>query len=172
MPRSRRNLGPPQIEQSLLGHERGCGISGLAVTSLGLWSASFDCRVRLWSEGGACLAVLIGHTHPVRCLAADRGRLVSGDYRGFVMIWDAEDVVRELDTSARKRHSAPSGRGTGSGIYRLEGRQVVMSGGETCEVGYRVVQCAPNLEPDFIISVLQFGHKRKLIFIIFGKCVY
>ena len=158
MPRSLRNLGPPQIEQSLLGHERGCGISGLAVTSLGLWSASFDCRVRLWSEGGACLAVLIGHTHPVRCLAADRGRLVSGDYRGFVMIWDAEDVVRELDTFSRKRHSAPSGRGTGSGIYRLEGRQVVMSGGETCEVGYRVVQCISSLELDFIISVLQLGH--------------
>ena len=25
----------------------------------------------------------------------DRGRVVSGDYRGFVMIWDMEDIVRE-----------------------------------------------------------------------------
>ena len=26
----------------------------------------------------------------------DRGRVVSGDYRGFVMIWDMEDIAKEM----------------------------------------------------------------------------
>ena len=26
----------------------------------------------------------------------DEGRVVSGDYRGFVMIWDMEDIAKEM----------------------------------------------------------------------------
>ena len=47
-----RSLTSGQIQQSLVGHDRGCGISGLALGHLGLWSACFDCRIRLWSKEG------------------------------------------------------------------------------------------------------------------------
>ena len=36
----------------------------------------------------------------------DRGRVVSGDYRGFVMIWDMEDIeeeMRQFDRKQRKK---------------------------------------------------------------------
>ena len=78
---------------SLTGHQAGCGISGLAVSPLGLWSASFDCsvsslphppsfdilcQVRLWRGGEegeyTCIAVLSGHKHPIRSLAVDSAR--------------------------------------------------------------------------------------------------
>ena len=61
-----RNTETGHVEASLVGHDRGCGISGLAVSHLGLWSSCFDCKLRLWSEAGDCLCVLVGHTNPVR----------------------------------------------------------------------------------------------------------
>ena len=61
-----RNTDTGHVEASLVGHDRGCGISGLAVSHLGLWSSCFDCKLRLWSEAGDCLCVLVGHTNPVR----------------------------------------------------------------------------------------------------------
>ena len=63
-----RDRATGQVEVSLEGHDRGCGISGLAVGHLGLWSSCFDCKLRLWSEAGDCLCVLVGHTNPVRLL--------------------------------------------------------------------------------------------------------
>ena len=45
---------------------------------------------------GECLCILRGHTNPVRCIHLDNSRLVSGDYRGFVMIWDMQDIRDEL----------------------------------------------------------------------------
>ena len=86
------------LQHSLLGHDRGCGISALAASNLGLWSASFDCKIILWSRAqpGQALCVLRGHTNPVRCLHLDSSRLVSGDYRGFVMIWNMRDIREEL----------------------------------------------------------------------------
>ena len=127
------------VQHSLLGHDRGCGISALAVSPLGLWSASFDCKILLWSQArpGEALCVLRGHTNPVRCLALDTSRLVSGDYRGFVMIWDMADIRDELATFHRRKQkpSKVSQRPPVSDIYRLEGRQVVKtSGGEMAEV--------------------------------------
>ena len=120
------------VEFCLTGHDRGSGISGLAVGVMGLWSASFDCKIMLWSRAGECLCVLRGHTDPVRCLHLDNSRLVSGDYRGFVMIWDMEDIRDEMATFRRRKlkqtKKAPSD------IYRLEGRQVVRGGGDVCEV--------------------------------------
>ena len=59
------------VEASLRGHDRGCGISGLAVGHLGLWSACFDCKLRLWAEAGDCLCVLVGHTNPIRLTDTD-----------------------------------------------------------------------------------------------------
>ena len=63
-----------------------------------MWSASFDCTVRLWSSTAdwSCIAVLSGHTHPVRALVLTQGYIVSGDYRGFIMIWDIKDVFTEI----------------------------------------------------------------------------
>ena len=48
------------VHQSLQGHDRGCGISALAASTLGLWSASFDCKILLWSRArlGEALCVL------------------------------------------------------------------------------------------------------------------
>ena len=33
----------------------------------------------------------------------DRGRVVSGDYRGFVMIWDMEDIATEMRQFEKNR---------------------------------------------------------------------
>ena len=38
-----------------------------------------------------------------RSLHVDRGRVVSGDYRGFVMIWDMEDIVTEMRQFEKNR---------------------------------------------------------------------
>ena len=38
------------------------------------------------------------------------GRLVSGDYRGFVMIWEVEDVKEELVSLERRLKSLPKDR--------------------------------------------------------------
>ena len=105
------------------GHQRGCGVSGLAVGHLGLWSASFDCSVRLWGSQYECLAVLTGHTNPVGCIAVDRSRLVSGDYRGFVMIWDMKDIEQELATFKKKKKTLKKDKG--EGIYFLRSKRVV-----------------------------------------------
>jgi len=121
-----------EVVSSLSGHQRGCGISGLAVGHLGLWSASFDCTVRLWGRQYECLAVLTGHTNPVRCIAVDRSRLVSGDYRGFVMIWDMEDVEEELRTFTKKQKTAKKDRI--EGIYFLRGKRVVQNTTGVAEV--------------------------------------
>ena len=119
--------------RSLIGHERGCGISGLAVNYLGLWSSSFDCKLRLWNTDGDCLCILVGHTNPVRCVTVDRFRVISGDYRGFVMIWDMEDIQHEMWSFKQKQKSNPS-KSLTSGIYRMQGRSVIKTGSDTCEV--------------------------------------
>ena len=121
-----------EVENTLTGHQRGCGISDLAVGHLGLWSASFDCTVRLWGRQCECLAVLSGHTNPVRCLVVDRSRLVSGDYRGFVMIWDMEDVEQELGSF--KKAQKKGRKDKSEGIYFLRGRQVVQNSSGVAEV--------------------------------------
>ena len=105
------DLRSPQtgaVLQSLLGHDRGCGISALAVSPLGLWSASFDCKIILWSraEPGQQLCLLRGHTNPVRCLHLDSCRVVSGDYRGFVMIWHMQDIRDELARSRLRKQKS------------------------------------------------------------------
>ena len=120
--------------RSLIGHERGCGISGLAVNYLGLWSSSFDCKLRLWNTDGDCLCILVGHTNPVRCVTVDRFRVISGDYRGFVMIWDMEDIEREMWECDRKRKKKSSKSTAISGIYKMQGRQVIQTGSDACEV--------------------------------------
>jgi len=131
-----RNINNGEVEQSFEGHDRGCGISGLDSNHLGLWSCSFDCKIALWSESGVCLCLLIGHTQPVRCLAVDAVKLVSGDYRGFVMVWDMEDIQREIwsfqSKQAKKKSSVINNNKTG--IYRMRGRQVIQTGSDTCEV--------------------------------------
>ena len=38
-----------------------------------------------------------------RSLHVDRGRVVSGDYRGFVMIWDMEDIATEMRQFEKNR---------------------------------------------------------------------
>ena len=38
------------------------------------------------------------------------GRLVSGDYRGFVMIWEVEDVKEELVSLERRLKNLPKDR--------------------------------------------------------------
>ena len=43
-------------------------------------------------------------------------RLVSGDYRGFVMIWEVEDIKEELVTLERRVKSLPkNGQSRGEG---------------------------------------------------------
>ena len=121
-----------EVVGTLNGHQRGCGISGLAVGHLGLWSGSFDCSVRLWSREYECLAVLTGHTNPVRCIAVDKSRLVSGDYRGFVMIWDMDDVEEELISFKKKQKTAKKDRS--EGIYFLRGKRVVQNTSGVAEV--------------------------------------
>ena len=129
-----RSADTGQVDQSLTGHDRGCGISGLAVSHLGLWSASFDCKMRLWNSAGDCLCVLIGHTNPVRCMTVDRSRVVSGDYRGFVMIWDMVDIEEELWKHKLKQKKSKCTKTQTPGIYKMQGRQVIRTGGDTCEV--------------------------------------
>ena len=164
---TRRCPNTGQMLVELAGHTRRCGISALAANQLGLWSASFDCKLRLWDEDGSCLCLLrqasnqrhphhfqknletnyphlwsykflseatdvdvgvaSGHNDPVRCLAVDESRLVSGDYRGFSMIWHMEDIEQEVRSWRRR-----PGRGEG-GVYSLQGGRVVQQGGE-CEV--------------------------------------
>jgi WD40 repeat protein len=42
----------------------------------------------------ASLCVLVGHTGPVRTLAATCGRVFSGSYDRTVCVWDVEGLVR------------------------------------------------------------------------------
>ena len=84
------------------------GITGLQVTGKDkqwLWSASYDCSVKLWClETLCCLAVLVGHTNPIRSLCVDGGRVVSGDYRGFLMIWEVKEILEDVRRfKAKKR---------------------------------------------------------------------
>ena len=127
-----RSQASGAVQFSLTGHERGCGISGLAVGQMGLWSASFDCLIMLWSRSGDCLCVLRGHSDPVRCLHLDNSRVVTGDYRGFVMIWDMRDIKDEM---ARFRiNKSKCKKAAPADIYRLSGHRVVRGSGEVCEV--------------------------------------
>lgn len=67
-----------------------------------VWSASFDCSIRLWrASDWSCLAVLTGHTHPVRSLEVTTDYVITGDYRGFIMVWRKDDVWSEV-TKFRK----------------------------------------------------------------------
>ena len=64
----------------------------------------------------------------------DRFRVISGDYRGFVMIWDMEDIEREMWECDRKRKKKSSKSTAISGIYKMQGRQVIQTGSDACEV--------------------------------------
>jgi len=125
----------PQRGQALSStseHQCGCSISSLASSPLGLWSASFDCSIRLWSLGEedawVCKGVLTGHTNPIRCLDLDSARLVSGDYRGFLMIWDLEDIREELEMTRRKKREGKKERGEGIYFIRPGSRMVQQQG--------------------------------------------
>ena len=156
-----RSMTSGEVVTSLTGHQAGCGISGLAASTIGLWSASFDCsvtsqifspalnvwQVRLWgrAEGGyTCLAVLSGHKHPIRCLAVDSARwfliiiidkticcrLVSGDYRGFVMIWEMEEIKEELLSLERRVKSLPKDKW----VHSLHLGTVYLSKSNLCDI--------------------------------------
>ena len=55
-----------------------------------------DCCVRLWDLATrTCAATLRGHTSPILALAhLGGGRLVSGDERGCLRVWDAAATTR------------------------------------------------------------------------------
>ena len=91
-----------------------------------LWSV-FSLKLLIFMATDVDVGVASGHNDPVRCLAVDQSRLVSGDYRGFTMIWHMEDIEQEV----RAWRGRP-GRG-GGGVYSLQGGRVVQRGGE-CEV--------------------------------------
>ena len=85
------------------------------------------------------LLYFIGHEQMnilmFRCVTVDKFRVISGDYRGFVMIWDMEDIQREMwDCERKQRQKSSKTKSTISGIYKMQGRQVVQSGSDTCEV--------------------------------------
>ena len=60
-------------------------------------------------------------------------RLVSGDYRGFVMIWEMEDIKEELVTLERRVESIPkNGQSRGEGIFFIRpGSRLVQQQGRT-----------------------------------------
>ena len=60
-------------------------------------------------------------------------RLVSGDYRGFVMIWEVEDIKEELVTLERRVKSLPkNGQSRGEGIFFIRpGSRLVQQQGRT-----------------------------------------
>ena len=60
-------------------------------------------------------------------------RLVSGDYRGFVMIWEMEDIKEELVTLERRVKSLPkNGQSRGEGIFFIRpGSRLVQQQGRT-----------------------------------------
>lgn len=81
-------------------------VRALVVAGGKLFSGSYDNTVRVWDlaslerpVGGqlrntASLCVLVGHTGPVRTLAATCGRVFSGSYDRTVCVWDVEGLVR------------------------------------------------------------------------------
>ena len=80
-----------------------CSLSGVTAVKLAdkvnspvIISGSYDCRVRVWNAvHGICLAVLQGHKDLVRSLAvSSASRVVSGDFGGFLKVWDLIEVVR------------------------------------------------------------------------------
>ena len=88
-----------------------------------VWSASYDCSVKLWRlVDSVCLVVLAGHQDPVRSLDVRGGWVVSGDYRGFVMIWDEGEVMAWVNREARKREKS---RGHMEGLYCLRGGRLM-----------------------------------------------
>ena len=60
-------------------------------------------------------------------------RLVSGDYRGFVMIWEVEDIKEELVTLERRVKNLPkNGQSRGEGIFFIRpGSRLVQQQGRT-----------------------------------------
>ena len=60
-------------------------------------------------------------------------RLVSGDYRGFVMIWDVDDIKEEPVTLERRVKSLPkNGQSRGEGIFFIRpGSRLVQQQGRT-----------------------------------------
>ncbi|XP_023349825.1 F-box/WD repeat-containing protein 11 isoform X2 [Eurytemora carolleeae] len=115
-----------------------------------MWSASFDCTVRLWSstEDWSCIAVLSGHTHPVRALVLTQGYIVSGDYRGFIMIWDIKDVFTEITKFQiqQKKHKKQE-----SSLFRMRGGRLVQDSAGIAEV----LQHSSLLEHDHHVTCLQ-----------------
>ncbi|TRY63041.1 hypothetical protein TCAL_00328 [Tigriopus californicus] len=77
---------------TLEGHTQ--GVTCVKINQDVLASGSYDCRVRLWNiSHGVCLALLQGHKDLVRSLDISHGRVVSGDFSGFLKIWDLTSII-------------------------------------------------------------------------------
>jgi WD40 repeat protein len=55
-----------------------------------LCSGSEDSTIRVWNEGGECVAVLQGHTARVDCLTVWRDCLCSGSWDKTIRVWNTE----------------------------------------------------------------------------------
>lgn len=86
------NQNDLQHIHALEGHTQ--GVTCVKIDKDILASGSYDCRVRLWNiPHGVCLAILQGHKDLVRSLDIANGRVVSGDFSGFLKIWDLTSVI-------------------------------------------------------------------------------
>lgn len=132
---------------SLQGHQSSCGITAAKQDGQFLWSASFDCTIRLWSsvDSWKCLAVLRGHTHPVRAIQVTGANLVSGDYRGFVMVWSKSEVHDEVQRMNKSKVEKEQP------IYKLRHGRVIESNPGLAEV----VQHSSFLEHNRHVTSLQ-----------------
>ncbi|QQP35474.1 Fbox/WD repeatcontaining protein 11like, partial [Caligus rogercresseyi] len=58
----------------------------------------YDSYLRIWNVShGICLAILRGHSDFIRSLAINDSRLVSGDFGGFVRVWELSDIFKEIN---------------------------------------------------------------------------
>ncbi|XP_040577764.1 uncharacterized protein [Lepeophtheirus salmonis] len=86
--------------RALRGHTQGVtGIRFLPQSEGSLAvSGSYDSYLRIWNVNhGYCLAVLVGHRDFIRSLAVNESRLVSGDFGGFVRVWDMSYIFKEIN---------------------------------------------------------------------------
>lgn len=93
---------------SLEGHKKGVTAVRMLNRARCL-SSSYDCTLRLWCLKGRmrCLAVLKGHCDFVRCLTVQRPSFrfaASGDFGGFVRVWDLARVEELLHEEQKIVH--------------------------------------------------------------------
>jgi len=125
-----------QLSSTLAGHQAGCGITCLQQDGIYLWTASFDCTIRYWASQPEwnCLAVLTGHSpYPIRALAVTPAHIVSGDYRGFVMVWRKEEVNTVLNNFNKTRKPEKQHM-QGDEIYRIRKGRLVQHRKDIAEV--------------------------------------